>query len=411
MIFPGKKPQGKRWADCVFGSMQVSPQITINQTQFRTTERIRVSPVVTAGHLRRFAQFPYQLYGHHPYWVPPILQQEINTLDLMRNPAFDRAEVQMWMAWRGKRMVGRIAGILLSQEKFGQRGKEARFGWFDVEDDAEAARALLRELTDWARINGVSVLKGPYGFTGLDKAGLLVEGFREKGTASTLYNYPYYEKLLLDNGFSTEEEWVEYEIMVPDQVPDKINRMAQLVQERNGFTSVSLNNRSSIRRHAKAVFKLILDCYTELPGFVRLSERQQSFYLKRYQRFLQPGYLSLVLDRDQQPAGFGIVMPSLTNALQQIQGRSGWRELMVLREALQQNDRAELGLIGVRPDLRGKGVTALVFQPILAHMIQQGIRRVESNPELISNQAVQNLWNQFSLRQHKRRRTYIRSLR
>ncbi|MBN1836107.1 MAG: GNAT family N-acetyltransferase, partial [Spirochaetales bacterium] len=153
---------------------------------------VEIREVRDRRQMREFIHFPFRLYRRNPYWIPPLLLDEWNTLSPRKNPAFKHCRVKFLMAYRDGRAVGRVAAIINDKyiEKWGNR--YCRFGWLDFVDDPEVARALMDAVETWARSQGMSAVHGPLGFTDLDREGMLIEGFQELGTMATYYNHPYY---------------------------------------------------------------------------------------------------------------------------------------------------------------------------------------------------------------------------
>ncbi|MDE6218207.1 MAG: N-acetyltransferase, partial [Muribaculaceae bacterium] len=181
------------------------------------------------SNLRKFIDFSINLYKDNNCYVPPLVIDEIATLNPKTNPAFDFCEGAYFMALADGKPAGRIAAIINKQinERFDE--KIARFGFFDTIDNQEVADALLRAAEEWARGKGMRKIVGPLGFTDLDREGLLIEGFDELSTMATNYNYPYYAPLVENAGYRKDSDWLEFQMTVPDSIPDKINRIAEIV--------------------------------------------------------------------------------------------------------------------------------------------------------------------------------------
>jgi hypothetical protein len=153
---------------------------------------VEISEVKTSAELRAFVKFPFQLYQGNPYWVPPLIRDEIITLD--QNPAFDHCLKKYWLAKRDGQIVGRIAGIINHAENKKLGGSLARFGWIDFIDDRQVSAQLFQTVENWAREQSAQHIHGPLGFSDFDKEGLLVEGFEEMGTFATNYNHGISQK-------------------------------------------------------------------------------------------------------------------------------------------------------------------------------------------------------------------------
>ncbi|MAT45588.1 MAG: hypothetical protein CL609_24930 [Anaerolineaceae bacterium] len=369
-----------------------------------------IREVTTKKQLRTFIDFSLKLYDKNPYWVPPLYFDELNTLDWDKNPAFEDAQARYWLAYRGNQVVGRIAGIYNPKyvQKWGK--KNVRFGWIDFINDEEVSAALLKTVEDWARTLNMEAVHGPLGFTDLDPEGMLIEGFEELGTLALIYNYEYYPEHLKKLGYEKEIDWLEYEIHVPEKPIEKISKAAEIVLKRNNLHILEVNHKKDLLRYSKELFYLLDDEYSHLFGTVPLSEKQMETYINQYFGFISPEFVPVVLDENNKMIAFGIVMPSLSIALQKSKGKLfplGWYYLL---RALKKNDRADLYLIAVKSEYQGKGINAVLMDKINQVFINKGITIVETNAELETNTDVQGQWKYYEKRQHKRRRCFIKTL-
>ena len=369
---------------------------------------VEISEVKTSGELQTFVKFPFRLYEGNPCWVPPLIRDEIMTLD--KNPAFEHCIKKYWLAKRDGQVVGRIAGIINHAEnkKFGI--STSRFGWIDFVDDREVSSALFQTVENWAREQSANHIHGPLGFTDLDKEGLLVEGFEELGTFATVYNHPYYPAHFEANGYKKSVDWVEYEMYTPKGMPPRIPEFSKKVQERYGLRQLKGTKPSQFKPYAGQVFQLLNQAYSDLYGFVELTDKQIQFYTDQYFSYINPEFVSVILNKQDQVVAFGIAMPSLSRAVQKAKGRLFPFGFWHIFRAMKKNDRADLYLIATRNEYRSKGVHVLIFEKILTAFLKFGIKTVETNPELETNLQVQAIWKEFDRRQHKRRRCYSKDL-
>jgi len=372
--------------------------------------KLNIEEVNNVRSLKRFVRFPYSLYAGNPYWVPPLHLDEMKTLRKDKNPAFEFCEAKYWLAWQNGKVVGRIAGII--NNKFNQKvGKNyLRFGWIDFVDDADITGALFKTLESWGKEKDMHFIHGPLGFTDMDNEGMLVEGFEELGTLATIYNYPYYPVHLENHGYRKDADWLEYELIPPQQVPEKIARIADGIAKRYNLHLLKVKKAKEILPYAHQIFEVLNRAYEPLYGFVPLTERQIDYYVKQYFGFIIPEYVPVVLDRDNKVVAFGITMPSLSRALQKSKGKLLPFGFIHLLKAMKNNPDIDLYLTAVRPDMQNKGVNAMLMNEINQIYVKNKISRVESNPELESNQKIQAQWRFFNYRQHKRRRCYVKDL-
>lgn len=366
----------------------------------------------TKRNLRNFTEFQIRLYEGNPWYVPPLVTDDVQTLSPSVNPAFEFCEEALFMAYRDGRAVGRIAGIINHQVNGKGKEKCARFGFIDFIDDHDVSEALLNAVEHWAREKGMDKIIGPLGFTDLDHEGMLVEGFEELSTMATIYNYPYYPEHLERLGYRKESDWVEFLMEVPDKVPDRFTRVAELVKRKYDLRVLKYSSRKRVKReYGHALFHLINEAYKDLYQYSCLTERQIEYYINHYLDLLNLDLLTLIVDRNGRLVGVGISMPSMSRALQKSKGHMfpfGWYHL--LKGLKGRNDRVDLLLVAVHPDYQNKGVNALLFQDLVPYYAANGYRYAESNPEMETNSKVQSQWEAFNPRQHRRRRSYSKKL-
>lgn len=359
--------------------------------------------------LRKFVQFGIDLYKGNDCYVPPLVSDDVATLSPEKNPAFDFCEAEYFMAFRDGKPVGRIAAIIhrISNEEHGK--KEMRFGFVDFIDDEEVSRALFDAAAGWGKSKGMESMIGPLGFSDMDYEGMLVEGFEELSTMATIYNYPYYPRHMERMGFEKKADWVEFSMKVPDGIPDKHVRIAEIVKQKYGLKVVKYNDRKkAVAEIGRPLFELINESYKELFEFTQLTNRQIDHYVDIYIRLLRLDLLTVIKDADDNLVGVGVALPSLSRALQKSRGKMlpfGWWHLM---RAMYFNvtDTVDLLLVAVKPEYQSKGVNALLFTDLIPYFQKYKFKYAESNPELELNQKVQAQWQYFETRQHKRRRAY-----
>ncbi|WP_289053536.1 GNAT family N-acetyltransferase [Carboxylicivirga marina] len=371
---------------------------------------VRIKKVTTDHELKLFLRFPEQLYNNNSYRVPPLFKNEYRMLHKDINPAFEHCEARYWLASKGNRIVGRVAGILnvAHQKEWGQ--KYLRFAWLDFEDDALISELLLNEVELWANKTGALAVHGPLGFTDHDPVGILVEGFSELGTSATRYNYPYYSVHLENLGYHKDIDWVEYEIQVPDPPLENIRRIATTVMRRYNLKLLEVDKKKDLLPYGEELFRLLMKTHDHLYGVVSLTLKQIEFYIKQYWDVINPEFVQVITDQDNNVVGFGFTIPSLSYALQRAKGKLFPLGFIYILRALAKNECADLCLIAIDPKYQGKGVNAILLNRINMIFNKFGIVRVESNPELENNRLIQQQWKYFERRQHKRRRCYIKYL-
>ncbi len=371
---------------------------------------VYIKEVSTKSDLIKFIKFPFKHYSGNKFWIPPLIMDEKKNLYKDKNPAFDFCEAKYWLAYKNDQLVGRIAGIINNRynEKVGD--KFARFGYLEFIDDEEVSSALIKTVESWAKEKGISKIHGPLGFTDMDPEGMLIEGFEELGTIATIYNYPYYPVHIEKLGYKKDIDWLEFEVVPGKEVPEKIERIAEAVRQRYHLKTLQVKKSKELLPYAYQIFDVLNKAYSNIYGFVQLTQKQIDLYVKQYFGFIKPDYVPVVVDENNQVIAFGITMPSLSLAFQKCKGRLFPFGIFHVLSAMKDNRRADLYLTGVRPDYQDKGVNAILMCETNKIFKKYNVTKVESNPELETNSKVQAQWRFFDKRQHKRRRCYIKEL-
>ncbi|MFI3330865.1 MAG: GNAT family N-acetyltransferase [Rikenellaceae bacterium] len=374
--------------------------------------KVLIKSVETRKELKRFIKFPNKLYKGNKYYIPSLLSDDLITLNPKKNPAFDFCEAKFFMAFKGGKAVGRIAGIINYQVNNREKRERVRFGYVDFIDDNEVVDALFSAVENWGKSKGMNQINGPLGFSDMDPEGMLVEGFDKIGTMVAIYNHEYYPKQLERLGFAKEADWVEYLITIPEQVPERHNRVSEIVSKKFSLRTLNYTSRKKLARdYGQKLFKLVNEAYDTLYGYSPLSERQIQHYVKLYLPMLKLNNLILVVDSNDDLVGMAVGMPSIAKALQKSRGRLFPFGFIHLLKALKgKNNTVELLLMAVKPEYQNKGVSALLFSNIINSFNSNGYRYAESNPELEVNLKMQNQWQDIENQKIKRRRAFIKNI-
>ena len=346
------------------------------------------------------------MYKGNKYYVPALVMDELNTLDRNKNAAFEFCEAEYYLAYKDGKLVGRVAAIVNHKANEAWNVKQVRYGWFDFIDDIEVSSALLDAVISFGKSRGMTQIVGPLGFTDFDPEGMLVDGYDRISTLALIYNHPYYPEHMKKLGYTKETGWVEYRLTLPEVVPERIERLNELVLQRYNLKLVKKTARQIKKdRYGQKVFNLINQTYCKLYGYSLLSEKQIDAYVDQYLGFVDARMLSFVEDENGDLIGTGLTIPSLAEALQKCRGELfpfGWWQLLKTMY-IKRPDTLEMLLIGVRPDYQNKGVPTLIFTDLLKIANSLGFRYGETNANLETNTAVQALWEPFEKEQRKKR--------
>jgi len=372
---------------------------------------VEIREISTPSELKKFIKFGIRLYKNNPYYIPPLIDEEVATLRKDKNPAFEEGcEAKYFMAYKNGKPAGVIAGIINYRANRIWNHKLARFGFVDFVNDEEVSEALFHTVEEWARSKGMKGMQGPMGFTDFDHQGMLTYGFDQLGTMATIYNYEYYPEHLERLGFTKGHDALEYKIWIPEGIPEKHIRISELVMKKYGLAIRKFKNKKEIMPYAHELFELLNKAYAPLENFVPLSQKQIDYYVNMYIPLLRYENVVTVFNEEtDEMVGVGICIPSLAKAMQKAKGKFLPFGFIHLLKALKgKNDVIDLYLVAVAPEYQSKGVNALLFYDLIPVFIKNGYEYAESNPELETNERVQSQWEYFERVHHKSRRIYIK---
>ena len=366
--------------------------------------------VKTRKEIRDFVNFPLRLYKGNPYFVPCFYADE---LALFKDDYLyrDQADYVCYSVYDGKKIVGRIVGILqkVSNEKWKQ--KRVRFNRFDCIDDQEVADMLLGAVEDWARSLGMDEVVGPLGFSDMEREGLLIEGFDYLSTFEEQYNYSYYQRLIENHGYTKEVDWLERRLFLKGKPSDRLTRFSNLIMERNHLHfAEAKNTKDFLKKYGEKFFELCEKTYDPLYMTVPFSENIKKSLVKSFELIIDLRFVAMILDENENPICFGLVFPSIGKAIQKSGGRMTPATLLRLLRAIKKPRTLDFALIGVDPAYANRGIPAVLLGKTQEYLAMAGIEYAETNLNLETNQSVQNLWKNFESIQHKRRRSFVRSL-
>jgi GNAT superfamily N-acetyltransferase len=373
---------------------------------------VSIVEVTTKAQLKKFVDYPNQLYKDVPQFVPATFDDDMSDWDPKKNPAFAYCDARCWLAYRDGEIVGRIGAILSrkANEKWGT--KRMRFTQVDFIDDPEVSAALFETVENWALEKGCNEVHGPLGFTDLDREGMLVEGFDRRSCFFTYYNHPYYIDHLTALGYGKDVDWVENYITVPydEKTLNRWQRLSDFVLKRSNLHIYRARTRLDFIPMFGKFFKLVNKAYAPLYGTVELSPEQIKRYSGKFAPLVNPKLACFVLDENDEMVALGVGAPSIASALQKSRGRYfpfGWAGLL---KSFLKNDTIDLLLIAVDPKYQGMGVNAVAINKVLRGCVEMGIKHAETGPMLETNEKVQDQWKGTELEQHKRRRCFIKRI-
>ena len=367
--------------------------------------------------LEQFIQFRNDLYKKDKWDVPYLHFDEMNTLRKDKNASFEDCEADYFLALKDGKAVGRVAAIINRKANEKWQRRVVRFGWFDFVDDLEVSRTLIQTVERWGRERGMTEIVGPMGFADTDREGMQVKGFETMATMYANHNYDYYPRHMEQmGGFRKDNDYVQMMVTVPEKMPEKITRVAQMIRTRYNLDIHKLT-RKELMRDGKGhdIFRLLNQTYKDLYGFAELSDSKVDQLVEQYIKIADLNLVSTVVDNnlDGRIVGFGITFPSLSEAMRKTcNGRllpMGWWHLL---NAIywHRADTVDMLLVGVLPEYRTKGANALILYDLIGWYQRYGFKQALAMPQMETNSKALGLWDYFESTESCRLRCYVKEM-
>ena len=371
---------------------------------------LNVKKVETAKERRDFLNFPIKLYKGNPYFVPPLYMDEkkIFRKDYVYNETCD---VIFFIAYRDKKVVGRISGIIqrAANEKWGQ--KRVRFTRFDAINDQKVANALFDAVVNWAKQKGMTEAVGPLGYSDLEREGLLIEGFDQLSTYEEQYNYDYYQKLIENYGFTKEVDWIEHKLYLPKERDEKLHRVSDMIMQKYGLTLVHAKSINQyIKEYIDQFFEILDKTYVNIYGSVPFTKKMADMMIANFKMIARKDDIATIIDKDKKVVGFAIGFPSIAEIVNKSKGRLTIPFIFRFLKVKKHPKVMDLGLIGVLPEYEPKGIASVMIAALQDTIADKNIEHLETNLVLEDNFHSLNLQKRFERVMHKRRRSFIKQI-
>lgn len=375
---------------------------------------VTIKEVKTKKEIKEFVNFPLNLYKDSKYFVPELYSSEIS-LFKSTNIYNETCDQVFYLAYdENNHVVGRIQGIIQKQFNSIHNEKRVRFSRFDSIDDTQVSSALFKAVEDWAKEKGMDTFCGPLGYSDLEREGMLIEGFDEMQTFEEQYNYPYYQKLTEDYGFQKEIDWVESNLTYKEECYEKICKLSDIVMKRYNLHIVSqLKSESKshfINRVAPGFFELLDSAYAKLYGVVPFTDKMKKSIISDFKLILDTKYILIVNNEEEKTVAFGLCFPGLSDALVGTKGKLTPKTIIKILKAVKHPRTADLGLIACDEDYLNKGIIAPIIKKVMELFALEKVESIETNLNLENNIKIRQCWKYFNERQHKRRRSFVKSI-
>ncbi|NIM58500.1 MAG: hypothetical protein GTO16_06105 [Candidatus Aminicenantes bacterium] len=372
---------------------------------------VDIKEVKTRKDLKIFIFLPEKIHANHTNWVHPVYMDEWKYFRPKKNKAFSYSDTVLLLAFRDKKAVGRVMGIINSRYNEYRKEKTARFGYLDTEEDEGVVRSLLSYVEDWAKKKGMTKIIGPYGFSDQDPEGFLIEGFENRATIATYYNFEWMPRFVEKQGYKKDVDYFVYKLVVPKEMPEFYKRIYERVQRKGNFEIVEFRKRKELKPWIKPILRLMNECYTgsSIYGYAPLDEKEMEDLAKRYLPVLDPRFVKAV-KKDDEVAAFIVGMPDITQGIQKARGHLLPFGFLKILRAAKKTKQLDLLLGAIREKYRGRGLDVLMGVKILLSAHEAGLEVIDSHHEMEENVKVRAEMERMGGKIYKRFRVFQKAL-
>ena len=371
---------------------------------------LEIREVKTRRDLKKFIYLPEKIHKDQKNWVHPIYMDEWKYFNPKKNKAFLYCETILLLAYREEALVGRIMGIINTRYNELREDKIARFAYLETWEDKEVVFALLSYIEKWARKKGMTRIIGPYGFSDQDPEGFIIEGFENRATIATYYNFDWMPKIVEETGYTKDMDYFVYKIIVPEEIPEFLQRVLKRAQRRD-FEVVEFRKRRELKPWIRPVLSLMNECYTacNIYGYTPLDEKEMDNLAKRYLPIMDPRFVKAAL-KNKEVVAFVIAMPDMTEGIQKARGRLFPFGFLKILKAAKKTKQLDLLLGAVKETYRGLGVDILIGARILESAREAGLEIMDSHHEMENNVKVRAEMEMIGGKVYKKFRVYQKPL-
>lgn len=373
---------------------------------------IKVIKVQSKKEMKMFISFPHTLYQKYDNYVPDLDSDVESFFNPKKNRNLAYADVQPFLAMRDGEVVGRIAGVVSHKSNSTWNKRIVRFTYIEFIDDLDVSKALLDTVAEWGKSFGMNEIQGPMGIIDFDKEGMLIEDFDLPGCFMEFWNPPYYKSHMEQLGFKKGADWLQIRFEVPEQIPPRFQRVADYSKQEFGVHVVRKTKKEITQGYSHKIFKLLNESFAQLYGFAPFSEEQAEEVLARFLPFLDMDMVPIVEDNKGELVGIAVTCRDFSDGIKKTHGKLlpfGWLHLLKAIK-LGKQDKAQLMIIGIRPDMQGMGVNATIFAHLIPVYHKLGIKWCETNPQLDTNVRELSQWKPLNPKTVKRRRCWQKDI-
>lgn len=369
---------------------------------------IVIKEVLTRKDLRDFIYLPEKVHRNED-WLPPIYMDEWVLFDRKKNKSFKYADALLLLAYKDRKPVGRIMGLINRRYNEINKEQHGRFCFMECYNDPEVFHILISSIEDWAKQNGMVKLVGPLGFSDKDPQGFQTEGFEYPQFITSANNSPYMNNLVEAEGYTKKIDLVNYLGDIPKEFPLVYKRVLDRVEKTEDFKIIEFASKKEVKPYIIPVLELMNETFAEIYGFVPLTDKEKTDFAARYLFILDPKFLKVV-EKDGQLIGFAVGIPDLSDGVKACRGRMFPFGFIKVLRASKRSKKLMMMLGGVKKEFRGQGIDVLMGVKILQDGISSGMKTINSHIVLEDNLRMRGEYERVGCKVVKKFRIYQKDL-
>lgn len=375
--------------------------------------QVRIRPVLNRQDQKQFIEVTKSIYKDDPNWIQPLTLERLDALNPKKNPYFEHAEVQLWLAERDSEPCGRISAQVdrLAQEKWGPN--LAHFGFFEAEDE-ETAKTLFETAETWAKDRGMTRIQGPWSLSANMEAGTLVDGFDTPPVAMMPHGRPAYEGWLHGLGFDGVKDMWAYELDLNPGFPEQTHRIVNAARRNKRMTIRELDKKHYDRDIA-IILDIFNDAWSENWGYVPFTEAEGLHMAKELKPIIRP-YRTMICEYNGEPAAFMITIPDIYDVIKDFDGRLFPFGIFKLINRIFLNDshRCRVPLMGVRKKFQrspsGAAMAMWMISDSRDNVFERGATFGELSWILDDNEGMNKILLDIGCKRYKTYRIYEKTI-
>ena len=371
---------------------------------------IEIREVISKQDLRAFINLPAKIHRDHHNWVPPIYMDDKVFFNAKKNKSFSYCDTLLLLAFKNKKVVGRIMGIINRRYNELHDEKDGRFCFMETWDDQEVFDALITYVENWTKEKGMVNLVGPLGFSDKDPQGFLIEGFDEPMVIAANCNFPYMPQLIEKKGFEKKIDCLVYKVNIPDKIPEIYLKIYDRVMSRNKINVLEFTKRSQLKPLIRPIFTLLNDTFKDIYAFAPFEISEMDDFANRYLLLMDPRFIKVITNNQGEIVAFFIAMPDISKGIVASKGRIIPFGIFQIFRAQKKTKQLNLLLGAVKKEYQGMGVDVVMGVKMFETAISRGMEYMDTHLELEDNNKMLAEFKFMGKELYKRYRIYKKRL-